>query len=112
MHKHSTESANVIKRASVRSVACPKCGAEPYAKCIGTHGLRSASHVQRQQLYSRKVVRDPHNVACQKCGAAVGSRCVSTLGRERKSASHAERVRLAKESDSGKEHENAAGAPS
>lgn len=52
--RHSMDPANLQKRQMVKSVACPKCGAARWEKCIGVRGQkRSASHKVRWEAYRK-----------------------------------------------------------
>lgn len=47
-HKHSSENSDREVRRQVRAVACPRCGAIAFQKCIGVRvKQRSASHQER-----------------------------------------------------------------
>lgn len=51
-HGHNPDTEHLRKRQQVRSVPCPKCGAEAYRKCIGVRiKARAASHKERWAAY-------------------------------------------------------------
>jgi hypothetical protein len=54
-HAHTSTTEARALRQLVRTVSCPKCGAEVGQKCIGVRTLkRSASHKERWGLYRGK----------------------------------------------------------
>ena len=51
MNRYNPFENGAFTPTDVRTVACPYCGAEPEAQCIGVRGLRKSNHRERVKKY-------------------------------------------------------------